>query len=164
MGNHWGLPVGTPVAIPPRITMSARIPKKPAMTLEGALAAFVEACPDAVLTATLDGRITLWNPAAEKLFEYSATEALGQPTTITVPEELHGEHSEVLRRIAEGEAVTRETAIGVAKGGRRLDLLLSASPVRDVTGAITGVLQIARDITERRRGAVEQARLAAIVD
>src|SRR5262249_29477379 len=79
-------------------------------------------------------------------------------------EEFHREQLEIMRRAGDGEAVTHEAIVGVTKGGRRLDLLLSASPVRDAAGAITGVLQIARDVTERRRGVVEQARLAAIVD
>jgi len=132
--------------------------------LQEALAAFVDGSPDAVFATELDSRITLWSAAAERMFGFTAEEAVGQPATINMPDEMRAEEEELLRRVASGEIATREPMVGRAKDGRRFDLAIFAAPVRRADGAITGVLHIARDITEQRRGAVEQARLAAIVN
>jgi PAS domain S-box-containing protein len=131
---------------------------------EGLVAAMVQVSADAVFAATPEGLITLWSPAAERTFGVGAGDAIGQPTALVLPDLLPGDEQDLVSRASRGEIVTRRSAAGRAQGGRALDLWLSAAPVRAADGSISGVLLVARDLAEARRGAVEQARLAAIVD
>ena len=131
---------------------------------EGLVAAMVQVSADAVFAATPEGLITLWSPAAERTFGVAAGDAIGQPTALVLPDLLPGDEQDLVRRASRGETVTRRSAAGRAQGGRALDLWLSAAPVRAADGSISGVLLVARDLAEARRGAVEKARLAAIVD
>jgi PAS domain S-box-containing protein len=128
------------------------------------LAAIVQSSDDAIVSKTLDGIITSWNPAAEKVFGYSAAEAIGQSITLIIPPERLGEEREILARIARGEAVEHLQTVRVTKGGQRLDISLSVSPVRRADGVVIGASKVARDITERREAEGIRARLAAIVD
>ena len=132
--------------------------------LGGPLGAFVEASQDAVFASSLDGRITLWSPSAAHIFGFPADEAVGQPEAMLVPEDLRAEHRDFWRRVADGESALGAEVVRQAKGGRRMEMRLSASPVRRADGTITGVLQTARDLTGWRQGEIDRARLAAIVD
>ncbi len=131
---------------------------------EGLVAAVVQASADAVFAATPEGRITLWSPAAERIFGIAAADVIGQPTALVLPDEFSGDEHDLVRRASRGETVTRRSIASRMQRGGALDLWLSAAPVRAADGSITGVLLLARDLTEARRGALEQARLAAIVD
>ncbi|HEY7493964.1 MAG TPA: PAS domain S-box protein, partial [Candidatus Tectomicrobia bacterium] len=115
------------------------------------LAAIVESSDDAIIGKTLDGRITSWNSGAERLYGYTAAEALGQSITLLCPPEVSDEIPALLERLARGEHITHYETQRVRKDGTRLDVSLSISPIRDPTGRIIGASKIARDVTERKR-------------
>jgi PAS domain S-box-containing protein len=106
---------------------------------------------DAILSKTLDGIITTWNPAAEKLFGYTEQEALGQPMAILFPVDLADEEQRILERIRRGERVDHFETVRVRKDGKRINVSVSISPMIDEDGRITGASKIVRDITERKR-------------
>jgi len=114
------------------------------------LAAIVDSSEDAIVSKTLQGIILSWNAGAERLFGYSSSEAVGQPITILIPPERIDEEGEILARIARGERIEHFETVRVTKDGHRLDISLTVSPIRDVSGEIIGVSKIARDITDRR--------------
>ena len=120
--------------------------------VQSRLAAIVSDSEDAVVSKTLDGIILSWNAGAERLFGYTAAEAVGRPITLIIPPERQGEEFEVLARLRHGERVEHFETVRVAKDGRRIDISLTVSPVRDREGRITGASKIARDITDRKRG------------
>ena len=124
------------------------------------LAAIVESSDDAIVSKTLDGTIRSWNQAAERLFGYSAEEAVGQPITLIIPPERVAEEAQILSRLRRGESVDHFETVRVAKSGHRIDVALTISPVHDGDGTVVGASKIARDITERR--ASEQAQQRAI--
>src|SRR5207244_1646026 len=129
--------------------------------LRAQLAAIVESSDDAIVSKTLDGVIRSWNPGAEKLFGYSAAEAIGQHIRLIIPRDHWAEEDEVLARLSRGERVDHFDTIRVARDGRRVDIALTVSPVRNAAGEIIGASKIGRDITERRRGQAELAELLA---
>ena len=136
--------------------------RKRAEEAQARLAAIVESSEDAIVSKTLDGVITSWNQGAERLFGYTAAEAVGQPITLIIPPERLDEEPAILERLRRGERVEHFETVRVAKDGRRLDISLTISPVRDGSGRIIGASKIARDITERKRAEAalrEQARL-----
>ena len=115
------------------------------------LAAIVRSSDDAIISKTLDGIVTSWNPAAERIFGYKAAEMIGQPITLIIPEERTAEEGEILARIRRGETVDHLETVRVTKEGRRIDISLTSSPIKDARGRILGVSKVARDITERTR-------------
>ena len=122
------------------------------------LKAIVDNSDDAILSKTLDGVITTWNRGAERLFGYTAAEAVGQPITIVIPEERLSEEAEILRRLRAGERIDHFETVRRRKDGGLVEISLTVSPVRsEITGEILGASKIARDITEQRRVSAEQA-------
>ncbi|HEX5761190.1 MAG TPA: PAS domain S-box protein [Thermoanaerobaculia bacterium] len=115
------------------------------------LAAIVASSQDAIVSKTLDGVIRTWNAGAERLFGYTAEEAVGRPITLIIPPERLDEEVEILARLARGERIEHYETVRVAKDDRRLDISLTASPLRDAEGRIVGASKVARDVTERRR-------------
>jgi PAS domain S-box-containing protein len=115
------------------------------------LAAIVDSSDDAIVSKTLDGVITSWNQGAERLFGYSAAEAVGRSITLIIPPERHDEEPAILARLRRGERLEHFETVRVAKDGRRLDISLTISPVRDRDGVIIGASKIARDITGKKR-------------
>jgi len=115
------------------------------------LAAIIEASEDAVVSKTLDGRITSWNASAEHIFGYTAAEAVGQSIEIIIPFDRLDEEREIIRRLRLGERVEHFETLRRTKDGRLVDVSLSISPVRDDTGRIVGASKIARDIGDRKR-------------
>jgi PAS domain S-box-containing protein len=128
------------------------------------LAAIVDSSDDAIISKTLDGVITSWNRGAEKLFGFTATEAVGQHIFLIIPEDRKAEENEVLARLGRGEKVDHFETVRQAKDGHRISISLTVSPVRDAQGRIVGASKVARDITERQQGDELRARLAAVVD
>jgi len=120
------------------------------------LAAIVDSSDDAIVSKTLEGIITSWNAAAERMFGWSAEEAVGQHITLIIPAEYHEEETHVLARLARGERINHFETIRQRKDGTRLPVSLTVSPVRDAAGLIVGASKVARDISERRL--VEHAR------
>src|SRR5262249_49905809 len=105
---------------------------------------------DAIVSKTLDGIIISWNCAADRMFGYSAAEAIGQHITLIIPPERHYEEVEVLTRIRRGEKVDHFETVRQTKAGQRLHISLTVSPIRDGAGNVIGASKIARDITERK--------------
>lgn len=122
------------------------------------LASIVESSDDAIVSKTLDGVIRSWNRAAERLFGYSADEAVGQPITLIIPAERVQEEVQILNKLRRGERVDHFETVRVAKSGRRIHVALTISPIRDANGAVAGASKIARDITERKASEREQER------
>ncbi|MGA9367743.1 MAG: PAS domain S-box protein, partial [Steroidobacteraceae bacterium] len=115
------------------------------------LAAIVENSDDAIIGKTLDGVIQSWNRGAQRLFGYSADEAVGRPITLLVPSELLDEEERILATLRRGERIEHYETTRLTKGGGRLEISLTVSPVRDESGTIIGASKIARDITDRKR-------------
>lgn len=113
------------------------------------LAAIVDSSDDAIVSKTLDGVITSWNRAAERLFSYSAAEAVGQHIFLIIPDDRRQEEEEVLARLRRGERIDHFETVRQAKDGRRIPVSLTVSPIRNARGTIIGASKIARDITER---------------
>jgi PAS domain S-box-containing protein len=125
--------------------------RKRAEETQARLAAIVESSQDAIVGKTLDGVIRSWNAGAQRLFGYAPHEAVGRPITLLIPPERHDEEREILARIRRGERVEHYETVRVARDGRRLDVSLTISPVRDGAGRVIGASKIARDVTERKR-------------
>jgi len=115
------------------------------------LAAIVESSDDAIISKTLDGIITSWNTGAERIFGYTAGEVIGQPITILIPPDRPNEEPQIIERLRRGERIDHYETVRVRKDGRRIDISLTVSPIRDAEGQIIGASKIARDITERKR-------------
>ncbi|HEY7819526.1 MAG TPA: PAS domain S-box protein, partial [Vicinamibacteria bacterium] len=111
------------------------------------LAAIVDSSDDAIASKTLQGVVTSWNRAAEKIFGYSAEEMIGKSITTIIPEDRLSEEAEVLARIVRGEMVDHFETVRMRKDGARVEISLTISPIRDEKGRIIGASKIARDIT-----------------
>jgi PAS domain S-box-containing protein len=118
---------------------------------EGLFSAVVESSNDAIITKALDGNITGWNRAAERLYGFSATEAVGNHIDIIVPPDRRAEVREILDRIARGEEIEHYETLRLHKDGREVHVSLSGSPIRSSTGEIVGASKIAHDISESKR-------------
>jgi PAS domain S-box-containing protein len=117
----------------------------------GLLASIVDSSDDAIVSKTLEGVITSWNGGAERLFGYTAQEAIGQPITIIIPLDRLDEERRILARLRQGQPIEHFDTVRVRKDGTKVDISLSISPVRDAAGKIIGASKIARDITGRKR-------------
>jgi PAS domain S-box-containing protein len=118
---------------------------------EARLAAIIDSSDDAIVSKTLTGVITSWNQAAERIFGYTAAEAVGQHITLIIPEDRLSEETEVLARLVRGERIDHFETVRRAKDGRAIEISLTVSPIRTAAGHIIGASKIARDISDRRR-------------
>jgi PAS domain S-box-containing protein len=114
---------------------------------ERLFSAVVESTDDAIVTKALDGTITGWNRGAERLFGFTAAEAIGRHIGIIVPEDRAAEVEGLLARIGRGESIEHQETVRVSKDQRRIDVSLTVSPVKSATGSVIGASKIARDIT-----------------
>jgi PAS domain S-box-containing protein len=115
------------------------------------LSAIVESSEDAIIGKSLDGTITSWNAGAERIYGYSAAEAIGKPITILIPPGQPDELPQFIGKIRRGEAVEHYETERLRKTGERLQISLTLSPVKDAAGVIVGISAIGHDITERKR-------------
>jgi PAS domain S-box-containing protein len=122
------------------------------------LAAIVDSSEDAIVSKTLEGVITSFNAAAERLYGYQAEEVLGKHISTIVPEELHPQLEEIEAALRRGEKVSQLETVRLRKDGTRVEVAVSVSPVRDSAGRTVGAANIARDITARRHAEAELAR------
>ncbi len=122
------------------------------------LAAIVESSDDAIISKTLEGVITTWNQGAERIFGYTAEEAIGKPITLLIPANQIDEEPAILQKLRRGERIDHYETIRVRKDGTLLDVSLTVSPVKDPTATIIGASKISRDITQRKRMEVGIAR------
>jgi PAS domain S-box-containing protein len=114
------------------------------------IASIVGSSDDAIITKDLNGIITSWNGGAERLFGFSADEAIGKSVTILTPADNRNEEPAILERIGRGERIDHYETTGIRKDGCEIDISLCVSPVKDALGKIVGASKIARDITGRR--------------
>ncbi|MDA9407429.1 PAS domain S-box protein [Bradyrhizobium sp. CCBAU 45384] len=119
--------------------------------LANLLASIVESSDDAIVSKNLDGIITSWNKAAERIFGYSAPEAIGHPITLVIPEDRLSEEREILTRIRRGERIDHFETVRRRRDGSSIVVSLTVSPVKDAHGNIVGASKIARDITPQKR-------------
>jgi PAS domain S-box-containing protein len=130
------------------------------------LAALIDSADDAIISKTLEGIITSWNQGAERIFGFTAEEAIGNPITIIIPPDHLDEEPEILRRLGAGERIEHFETVRQRKDGKRLDISLTVSPIKGPDGKVVGASKIARDVTEQLRArraldeATERLRLA----
>lgn len=140
--------------------------RKIAEAEQAKLAAIVQSSDDAIISNDLDGIITSWNPAAERLYHYKADEIIGRPVNILLPNNIIKEQEEIFNRIKNGTPVEHYETRRLTKNGDLIDLAISVSPIKDPNGKVMGVSKIARDISvqkrlvEELRGNEERLRMA----
>jgi PAS domain S-box-containing protein len=128
------------------------------------LARVIESSDDAIISKNLDSTITSWNRAAERMFGYTADEAIGRSIRMIIPNDRQSEEDTVLHEIRAGRAVRHFDTIRVAKDGRQIPISLSVSPIVDDDGVVVGASKIARDISDRKAADFATRRLAAVVE
>ena len=114
------------------------------------LASIVASSQDAIISKSLDGIVRTWNAGATKIFGYTPEEIIGKPITTVIPDELRSEETEILAKLRRGERIEHFDTVRVAKDGRRIDISLTVSPLRNKKGEIVGASKVARDVTERK--------------
>ena len=117
--------------------------------LSARLAAIIDSSDDAIVSKTLAGVITSWNRGAERLFGYTAAEAIGRHISLIIPEDRKAEEDDVLARLQRGERIDHFETVRQAKDGRQVHISLTVSPLRDAKGTVIGASKVARNITER---------------
>jgi PAS domain S-box-containing protein len=117
----------------------------------GLLAFIVDSSEDAIVSKTLEGVINSWNAGAERLFGYTAKEAIGKHISMLIPIDRLDEETNILAKVSQGERIDHFDTIRLRKDGTTLEISLSISPVRDAAGNIIGASKIARDVTGRKR-------------
>ncbi|MFI1046333.1 PAS domain S-box protein [Streptomyces griseoruber] len=125
------------------------------------LAALVESSQDAILAKTLDGYITYWNAAAQRLYGYTAEEVIGRHVSLLAPQELRGEVRSLLKRLRHGEKVEHFETLRLTSTGTLLDVDVTLWPTRDTHGKVVGACAIVRDISDRKRA---EAELTALLE
>jgi PAS domain S-box-containing protein len=123
------------------------------------LAAIVASSDDAIISKDLNGVVQSWNESAERIFGYTAAEMVGRPIAILVPADRPNEEPEILQRLRRGDRVDHFQTVRVRKDGRRIDVSVTISPVKDTTGRIVGASKVARDITQFKRVMAERQQL-----
>jgi PAS domain S-box-containing protein len=139
--------------------VSGSVPVNPEIAAR--LAAIIDCSDDAIISKSLDGIITSWNGAAERLFGYTAAEAIGQHITLIIPEDRRAEEDMVLAVLRQGQRISHFETVRRTKDGRLVDISLTVSPIRNAAGKVVGASKIARDISERRLLERERQRLLA---
>lgn len=124
--------------------------QKQAQEINSLLAAIVDSSSDAIISKTLDGVITSWNGSAERLFGYSAREAIGQNMMMLVPQDRQREETGILERIGRGERIDHFETLRRRKNGTFVEVSMSVSPIKDPAGRVIGASNVSRDITDRR--------------
>jgi two-component system sensor kinase FixL len=138
--------------------------RKKAEEEAGLLAAIIRSSEDAIVSKSLDGTITSWNSAAEKLFGYSTAEAIGQPISILVPHELITEDRQLIEHIGRGDSIQHFETVRRAKDGRLIDVSATVSPILNAAGHVVGASKIARDISARKAAEAQLERSMRAVE
>jgi PAS domain S-box-containing protein len=128
------------------------------------LAAIVDSSDDAIISKDLNGIITSWNRSAERLYGYTAAEAIGQPATMFTPPGVFDEDQRILARIRRGERIDHYETVRRRKDGTLVEISLTVSPILDAEGTLIGTSRISRELTRANRAVRENRLLAAIVD
>jgi PAS domain S-box-containing protein len=125
--------------------------RRRAETTSQRLASIVESSDDAIVGKDLNGIITSWNSGAQRIFGYTAAEAVGRPITMIIPDERRAEEDEILARLKRGERVDHFETVRQTKDGRPIDVSLTISPIKNAEGGVIGASKVARDISKQRR-------------
>ncbi len=133
--------------------------EKHSKVIQSRLAAIVESSDDAIIAKDLHGVITSWNTGAERIFGYRSQEILGNPITMIIPSDRYDEENRILERLCAGERLNHFETVRITKDGRRLDVSLTVSPIKDSQGTIIGISKIARDITELKQNQEQRLKL-----
>jgi PAS domain S-box-containing protein len=128
------------------------------------LAAIVESSDDAIVGKSLDGTVLSWNRGAERIFGYTAEEMIGSPISRLIPEDRQDDLTAILGAVRRGEPVEHYETQRIRKDGRRIDVSLGISPIRDIRGRVVGASKIARDVTDRKRADREREELLAAAE
>src|SRR4029079_4460126 len=128
------------------------------------LARIIESSDDAIVSKDLDGTIQSWNRAAERIFGYTAAEAIGRSIRMIIPADRQHEEDSVLSRIRAGDVISHFETIRQRKDGSLVPISLTVSPVRDDSGTIIGASKVARDITDRKAADLASQRLTAVIE
>ena len=139
------------------------IREKTAVEARLRLAAIVESSDDAITSTDLDGIFQSWNQAAERIFEYTAAEAIGQPVTLLMPPELEEEETRTRQKLRAGERLFHFDTVRVTKTGRRLNVSVTISPLRDAAGRLIGTARILRDVSEQKRATEALSRVSGML-
>ncbi|MBX9656772.1 PAS domain-containing protein, partial [bacterium] len=124
--------------------------QKHAIEAQGQLAAIVESSQDAIVSKDLNGIITSWNKAAERLYGYTADEIIGRSISLLIPEDHFDDLERIMERFRKGENTEHFETVRLAKDGRRIDVSIAVSPILDADGNVIGASKIARDITNQK--------------
>jgi PAS domain S-box-containing protein len=165
--SHWGtnedlllMQVFVVVIVTSLLTVSVEVEERSRLDqVRWRLAAIVQSSEDAIIAITPDGLITSWNAAAERMYGFSAAEAVGQPVTIIIPPDRVSETAEVIARINRDETIDPFETTRLRENGTLVDISLSLSAIKDDDGRIIGASKIARDITQLRRARHEREEL-----
>jgi PAS domain S-box-containing protein len=126
--------------------------------------ATADASDNAIICKDLDGVISSWNGAAGKLFGYAPEEMVGQNMLRLIPEDLHHEEQEILRKIRAGERIDQYETVRLRKDGKKIEVCVTISPVKNAEGRVVGASKVVRDLSDRKSSDNSRFRLAAIVD
>jgi PAS domain S-box-containing protein len=158
-GNQYALNVVHHFLFCKEVVMSGRVSIRESPSLlrgkekemeNATLAAIVDSSEDAIISKTLDGTVATWNPAAQRIFGYTSQEAVGESIQMLIPPELLSQEQHILAKLRRGERVEHLETTRITKSGKRIDVLLTSSPIRDYSGRIIGASKIARDITRQK--------------
>lgn len=138
--------------------------RKQAEQASNLVAAIVDSSDDAIVSKNLDGIITSWNKSAERIFGYTAQEAIGQHITLIIPLDRRQEEVTIIERLRRGERIDHFDTVRRRKDGTFLDVSLTISPVKDSSGKVVGASKVARDVTERKRTEENYRKLAESLD
>lgn len=128
------------------------------------LASIVESSNDAIIGMTLEGTIVSWNPGAERIYGYTRDEVLRSSVSILFPPGPSDSLEEIIQRIRQGERVDPYEAVRIRKDGTRIDVSVTASPIRNADGKIAGISSITRDITQHRAAKRQMRKLSSVIE
>jgi PAS domain S-box-containing protein len=134
--------------------------RKYAEEVKQRLSSIVQFSDDAIISKNLNGIIESWNAGAERIFGYTARDAIGQSVAMLIPPDRLNEETEILDQIRRGERIEHYETIRCRKDGSLIDISLTVSPIRDAQGRVIGASKIARDISERKRSEAHISALA----
>ena len=147
--------IDDPEAITDKITQSIldELPelRQKADKAIGLLASIVDSSDDAIVSKTLEGVITSWNAGAERIFGYTAQEAIGQHISMIIPIDRRDEETNILARLSQGERIDHFETVRLRKDGKAIDISVTISPVKDAAGRVVGASKVGRDISERKQ-------------
>ena len=132
--------------------------------ISSVLSAIIESSDDAIISKKIDGTIISWNEAAEKIFGYTAAEAINNNISMIIPAELMDEERQIINKVKRGERIKHYETLSKTKDGSKISIDLSISPIRDGNGNVIAFYRIVRDITEQKLMNEKQAILSSIVN